>query len=186
VSPYKLLSVLLRYPDERLREAYAEIVAQVSGLPRCPQREGLRAFCAAWPEGPAAEHYVEVFDLHKRTSLYLTYYGHGDTRTRGMALLRLKKLYRAAGFPWDSAELPDYLPAMLEFAALAPERGEALLAQHRPELELLRLALHDRATSYAHLLEAAVAGLPALDTAARERVRTLIAEGPPLEMVGLR
>ena len=44
-----------------------------------------------------AQAYVETFDLRRRTSLYLTYYLHGDTRKRGMALLHLRRLYRAAG-----------------------------------------------------------------------------------------
>ena len=37
-----------------------------------------------------------------------------------MKLLRLKKLYRAAGLPMATNELPDHLCVMLAFAALAP------------------------------------------------------------------
>ena len=93
----------------------------------------------------------------------MTYYAHGDTRERGMALLRLKKLYRAAGLPLDSRELPDHLTVMLAFAALAPDGyGEALLAEHRPAIELLRLSLHDLGSAYAHVLDAVAALLPAL------------------------
>ena len=36
---------------------------------------------------------METFDLDRRTSLHLTYYLYGDTRKRGLALLRLKRLY---------------------------------------------------------------------------------------------
>jgi nitrate reductase delta subunit len=184
-SPYTLLSVLLRYPDERVEAARGEIREAVAQLRACPQRDGLRAFCAAW-DGLSAADYVATFDLDRRTSLYLTFYRHGDTRARGMALLRLKKLYRAAGFPWDSRELPDFLPGMLELAAASPAHGEALLAEHRAELELLRLALHDSETPYGHLLDAVVAGLPRPDERALAEVRRLLAEGPPVEMVGLR
>ena len=67
---------------------------------------------------------MQTFDLGKRCALYLTFYSLGDRRDRGLALLRLKKLYRAAGLPQDGTELPDYLPVMLEFAAAAP-RGTA-------------------------------------------------------------
>ena len=50
---------------------------------------------------------------------------------------------------------------MLAFAALAPAgHGEALLAEHRPAIELLRLSLHDLDSPYAHVLDA-VAGRPA-------------------------
>ena len=51
----------------------------------------------------------QTFDLHKRCGLYLTFYAHGDKRERGLALLRLKQLYRAAGLPLEgdrAARLP--------------------------------------------------------------------------------
>ena len=183
-SPYKLLSVLLRYPDDRVQAARGEIEAAVAALGPCPQRHGLRAFCSEWePLTPA--DYVATFDLDRRASLYLTFYRHGDTRARGMALLRLKKLYRAAGFPWESRELPDFLPGMLELAAVSPSHGEALLAGHRAELELLRLALRDRGTPYVHLVEAVVSGLGRPDERALAEVRRLLAEGPPVETVGI-
>ena len=97
-------------------------------------RDALERFLAGWTgdQTALAARYVETFDLRRRASLHLTYYAHGDTRERGMALLRLKKLYRAAGLPMESAELPDHLTVMLAFAALAPPgHGEALLAEHR-------------------------------------------------------
>lgn len=36
-----------------------------------------------------------------------------------MALLTLNQRYRAAGWDTDGGELPDHLPVVLEFAALA-------------------------------------------------------------------
>ena len=130
--------------------------------------------------------YVETFDLRRRASLHMTYYAHGDTRERGMALLRLKKLYRAAGLPLDSGELPDHLTVMLAFAALAPDGyGEALLAEHRPAIELLRLSLHDLGSTYAHVLDAVAALLPALSVSERSEVARLARDGPPDEAVGL-
>ena len=133
-----------------------------------------------------AQAYVETFDLRRRTSLYLTYYLHGDTRKRGMALLRLRRLYSAAGLEAATGELPDYLPLMLEFAALAPDGfGSTLLSEHRPALELLRAGLHDAGSPYAHLLDVLSSGLPRLTPRERERVRRLAADGPPSEQVGL-
>ena len=76
---------------------------------------------------------MQTFDLDKRSALYLTFYSLGDRRDRGLALLRLKKLYRAAGLPLEGSELPDYLPVMLEFAAVAPPaRGELVLRSTAP------------------------------------------------------
>jgi nitrate reductase delta subunit len=103
-----------------------------------------------------------------------------------MALVRLKKLYRAAGLPREGSELPDYLPVMLEFAALAPDGiGSHLLAEHRTGLELLRLHLTEARSPYAHLLDAVCAGLPRLRLPELEQVKRLLRDGPPQEEVGL-
>jgi nitrate reductase delta subunit len=180
-APWALLSFLLRYPDERVVAARS----QVATVERGPVRDALERFVAEWRE-PYAEHYVQTFDLRRRASLNLTYYAHGDTRERGMALLRLKKLYRSAGLPLDSAELPDHLTVMLAFAALAPPGyGEQLLGEHRPAVELLRLALHDLGSPYAHALDAVAACLPRLTVKDRAEVARLAREGPPEEAVGL-
>jgi nitrate reductase delta subunit len=186
--PWALLSFLLRYPDGDVAAARDQLAGVVSALPGGPVRDALQRFLAGWTgdQTALAARYVETFDLRRRASLYLTYYAHGDTRERGMALLRLKKLYRAAGLPMESSELPDHLTVMLAFAALAPPgHGEALLAEHRPAIELLRLSLHDLGSPYAHVLDAIAAGLPALSVSERGEVARLAREGPPEEAVGL-
>jgi nitrate reductase delta subunit len=179
---------VLRYPDAEVADSRDALAAEIAALPGSPVREALERFLAGW-SGDAtalAARYVETFDLRRRASLALTYYAHGDTRERGMALLRLKKLYRAAGLTLESAELPDHLPVMLAFAALAPEGyGEALLAEHRPAIELLRLSLYDAGSPYAHVLDAVAACLPALTVSERSEVARLAREGPPEEAVGL-
>jgi nitrate reductase molybdenum cofactor assembly chaperone NarJ/NarW len=187
-APWALLSFLLRYPDAGVAAARDDVAGEVSALPDGPVREALERFLARWTgdHTALAARYVETFDLRRRASLYLTYYAHGDTRERGMALLRLKKLYRAAGLPMDSSELPDHLTVVLAFAALAPAgHGEALLAEHRPAIELLRLSLHDMESPYAHVLDAIAACLAPLSVSERGEVARLAREGPPEEAVGL-
>ena len=179
---------LLRYPDRGLASAGPELRAEIAELPPGAVREALVRFMASWSDRHTvlAARYVETFDLRRRATLELTYYAHGDTRERGMALLRLKKLYRAAGLPLDSAELPDHLTVMLAFAALAPPgHGAAVLAQHRAGIELLRLSLHDLGSPYAHVLDAIAALLPALSVSERSEVARLAHDGPPDEAVGL-
>ena len=187
-APWALLSYLLRYPAPEIAAAGPELAAEVGALPAGPVRAALERFMGTWTadQTTLAARYVETFDLRRRATLELTYYAHGDTRERGMALLRLKKLYRAAGLPMEAPELPDHLTVMLAFAALAPEgRGEALLAEHRPAIELLRLSLHDAASPYAHVLDAIAALLPPLSISERSEVARLAREGPPDEAVGL-
>jgi nitrate reductase delta subunit len=187
-APWALLSFVLRYPDASVAGARDELAAEVAALPDGEVRAALLRFLDGW-RGDAtalAAGYVETFDLRRRASLHLTYYAHGDTRERGMALLRLKKLYRAAGFPLASSELPDHLTIMLAFAALAPPgHGEALLAEHAAAIELLRRSLHDLDSPYAHVLDAVAALLPPLDVSERADVARLAKEGPPDEAVGL-
>ncbi|EHN12538.1 Respiratory nitrate reductase delta chain [Patulibacter medicamentivorans] len=182
-------ALLLEYPDDELRVAAAPIPDLLAGLAPAPPVVALLRFARWWSTcdvGELERQYVETFDLRQRCSLYLTYYSEGDKRGRGMALLRLRKLYRAAGLPMASDELPDHLAVMLEFAAHAPGgRGIAILREHRATLELLRLALVDQGSPYADVL-AAVAGVLGEPTAGeRVRAATLATNGPPRELVGL-
>jgi nitrate reductase molybdenum cofactor assembly chaperone NarJ/NarW len=186
---YKLCSLLLQYPDEELLEGRPELSAAVAELPTSPGSAAIERFCAWWSgTDPLAlqQHYVETFDLNKRSGLYLTFYGEGDKRERGMALLRLKRLYRAAGLPLEAEELPDYLPVMLEFAAAAPDgQGNIVLREHRAALELVRASLRERTTPYSHLLDAVCLTVGEASAADRARAIKLAASGPPQELVGL-
>ncbi|GAA1024540.1 hypothetical protein Aple_101990 [Acrocarpospora pleiomorpha] len=185
----RLVSLCLQYPDTGLIAARGELAAAVSRLPESAARESLTRFAewfrAAEPMA-LARAYVETFDLRRKSSLYLTYYLHGDTRRRGMALLTLKQRYRVAGLTPPEGELPDYLPVVCEFAALAgPATGEAPLRQHRKGLELIRTALHDSGSPYALVLDALCAELPGLSEAEAAAVADLALAGPPAEEVGL-
>ncbi|WP_245245313.1 nitrate reductase molybdenum cofactor assembly chaperone, partial [Streptomyces palmae] len=185
----RLCSLFLQYPDSEITAARPVLGSHVEGLPPSPAAEQLAAF-TAWftaEETQALErHYVEMFDLRRKSSLHLTYYLHGDTRRRGMALLTLNQRYRAAGWDADSGELPDHLPVVLEFAALTgPGGGEAPLRQHRRGLELIQHALTDADSPYRHVLAALLTLLPPPTEADRAAVSRLAAEGPPNEEVGL-
>lgn len=181
--PWALLSVLMRYPEDDLRALHGELDA----LPDGAARVALEPFFAALPDAAAQQvAYVETFDMSRRVTPHLTYYEHGDTRRRGVALLRLKRLYAEAGLPLESDELPDHLAVLLAFTALAPPGyGETVLGEHRAALELLRLALHDARSPYAHVLDAVASGLPALGIEERADVARLAQHGPPEEAVGL-
>ena len=125
--------------------------------------------------------------LHsRRHCLHLSYYAYGDTRKRGMALLRFKHAYHAAGAELGEHELPDHLAVVLEFAATVdPAAGLRLLVEYRPVMELLRQSLRDTGSPYAVVLDAVCATLPQLGAADRRRVAELAAQGPPGEDVGL-
>ncbi|HVS99695.1 MAG TPA: nitrate reductase molybdenum cofactor assembly chaperone, partial [Solirubrobacterales bacterium] len=160
----------------------------ICGAVGSPESEAdTEGFMLEGDPGALAAHYVETIDLNKRSGLYLTFYSDGDKRERGSALVRLKRLYRAAGLPLEgTTELPDYLPVMLEFAATAPDgRGEIVLRESRASLELVRLALRDLGSPYADLLDATCAALGEASAAERALAGRLAAGGPPQELVGL-
>ncbi|MEV7689414.1 nitrate reductase molybdenum cofactor assembly chaperone [Streptomyces bungoensis] len=185
----RLISLLLQYPDAELVSAGDELADRIRTLAPTPAGRHLTVF-ADWfaAEEPEAleRHYVEVFDLRRRSSLYLTYYLHGDTRRRGMALLTLARRYQATGWDVDGGELPDHLPVVLEFAALAGSGpGEAPLRRHRRGLDLIHRALEAAESPYQHLLAALLTLLPPPTDADEQAVARLAAEGPPDEDVGL-
>jgi nitrate reductase molybdenum cofactor assembly chaperone len=182
-------SICLQYPDDRLRRMLPQVRSAVAALPPGRPRDRLTAFldhAAATPPGTLAEHYVEVFDRRRRCCLYLTWWSDGETRRRGGALAALKQRYRAAGVEFASRELPDFLPAVLEYAATADlADGLALLQEHRAGLELLRLALVDAGTPYAAPVEAVCTLLPGPSPADVAAAKALARSGPPREQVGL-
>ena len=186
---FELAAVLLTYPDQEMLDAGDELRAAAELIGSDDARDQFSAFLDWLLETPIVDvqrQYVQTFDLRRRSGLYLTYYLHGDTRKRGMALLVLKQRYRAHGLKLTDGELPDLLPVVLEFAAVAgPGDGEAPLRQHRQGLELLRAALTETGTPYRHLLDAICAVLPELTDDDMAAIRALAFDGPPVETVGL-
>ncbi len=182
---YQAAALALAYPDDDQRALGPRLRAVVAeqGL------VGLDGVLDLWDGDPTAaqQHYIDVFDLTRKRTLYLSFYADGDTRRRGETLAAFKQRYRRSGFLVDThGELPDYLPLVLEYAArVDPDDGAALLREHRRGLELLRLALIDRATPYAGVLEAVCGTLPGPSPRDKRAVMAMAAQGPPTERVGL-
>ena len=181
-------SWLIEYPREDLLARIGAMRQIAATLPHAA-REGLVSALDAI-EGQdllsLQETYVDTFDTRRRGCLYLTYFSQGDTRRRGLALVRIKQDFRAAGVEVSDDELPDHLGVVLEFAAgHDAARGEKILRQNRPGLELLRLHLQEIGSPWAGVLVAVCATLPPLDLADHDAVMRLAAEGPAEETVGL-
>lgn len=185
---WQAASLLLDYPDESLADTLETVRALAAGLP-VAERAGLDAVAEQLASATLPElqtEYVDSFDQQRRCSLYLTYFAYGDTRKRGAALLRFKQAYLACGLELDDAELPDHLGVVLEFAATAdPGTGRQLLLDHRASIEALSLALREMDSPWAGAVDAVRATFPPLPGDQAEAVRRLIANGPPVEEVGL-
>ena len=164
------LSALLAYPDAQLREATPSLREWVDADRRlAADRAGLHALidaiegrtAASNDEAGAADDglgalleaecaYVETFDRGRATSLSLFEHVHGDGRDRGQAMVDLLGMYEKAGLSFATSDLPDHLPAYLEFAALQPDdTAVQLLAEVDHILAAIGSALARRQSPYA-------------------------------------
>jgi nitrate reductase delta subunit len=187
-AAWQTASLLLDYPQEELLRQLPLLASACDTLPARvggPLRRTVDHL-ARTPLEESARQYVETFDNRRRCCLFLTYFVHGDTRKRGVALLRFKQAFRKAGLELTEAELPDHLCVLLEFGATANHLDAwGLLLDHRAGLELLRIALREQESPWAGAVEAVTATLPPLRGEEMDAVRRLAAEGPPDEEVGL-
>lgn len=190
IGALRAVSILLRYPSTETRD-FAQAVAAGEIRIRGGRRDRRRVedFCAWYGSAELSrlqEDYVEAIDFNRGASLHLTYHLHGDSRQRGLALVRIKRGYAAAGFEAAAEELPDYLPLMLEFAALeGSDRGIEPLTANREAIEIIRRTLAESESRLTPLIEVVAAALPRLTTRQERRVLRLAEEGPPTEQVGL-
>ena len=133
----RVLAALLAYPDAPLRDDLAEMstllhAERALSAPRRAELDALmEAIRSAEPLRNEAD-YVELFDRGRATSLHLFEHVHGDSRERGPAMIDLGLTYEKAGLSLKEGELPDYLPAVLEFVSTQPPRDAILSAlQHQ-------------------------------------------------------
>lgn len=188
---YQVLSLVLDYPTRQLQDRLPLLREAVDGA----AGHGVKSARTLLPLLDRLQHtplealereYVETFDLRRRCCLHLSYYGYGDTRKRGMALLDIKQAYQASGVDLAEDELPDHLCVLLEFTATVdPAVGRVLLLDHRAGIELLRISLADRGSAYLAAVEALTGTFPVLAGSDRDTVSKLIATGPPDEEVGM-
>lgn len=157
---YKLLAVLLDYPDQELLDHLPEIGAEIGKSQAIDKAEKdallkLIDFLANTPLIDLQESYVKTFDLTPEHSLHLTHHLFGDDndRNRGPALIDLGELYKDYGIQTTTNELPDYLPLILEFAAMLEDNeATTFLADANKVLTVLADNLIKAGSPYAPLL----------------------------------
>ena len=140
------------------------------------------------PLGQLQRDYVETFDVTRRCCLYLTYFTHGDTRKRGLALVEFKQAYRKAGVEFDAdcraARPPQRGPRVRRRRTTPRRRGGCSTPPCRYRDVANRLGGEWLPVARA---DARAAARPCPSSRARTRTRCsrLIAQGPPAEEVGL-
>ncbi|TXT21581.1 MAG: nitrate reductase 1 delta subunit [Gallionellaceae bacterium] len=121
---YKILSLLLEYPDQELLDNLPEIRAlcdrntEIDAEERASLRK-LLDHLAGKPLIDLQSDYVKTFDFTPEHSLHLTHHMFDDDsdRNRGPALIDLGEMFKEYGVKTVTNELPDYLPLILEFVA---------------------------------------------------------------------
>ena len=172
VGPYKLASVLLQYPTPALFEGLDRLDAEAAAISPRESRAGVRAV-----PGLAAGHRAD----RGRPAL------RGDLRPAPplRAVPDLLPLRRHPQARHGDARLQDRLPRRASScppmrsyrttcrwcssSPRSPRAGSRLLRSVRRDLELLRRALHQAETPYAHLVDAVCAQLPRLEPPATWR-----------------
>ena len=158
----RVLAALLAYPDAQLRGHLPEmrgLLATEAALVPARRREIDALIEMLERTDPLATeaNYVEMFDRGRSTSLHLFEHVHGDSRDRGPAMIDLGETYAKAGLIFTSTELPDYLPAVLEFVSTQPPReARAFLAEIVHILSALFGALAKRGSAYASVVGALI------------------------------
>ncbi|MGQ0522491.1 MAG: nitrate reductase molybdenum cofactor assembly chaperone [Betaproteobacteria bacterium] len=156
----RVLAALLGYPDTRLRGHLPEMTALLAednalSAARRGEIESLARWLAASESLEAETTYVETFDRGRATSLHLFEHVHGDSRDRGPAMIDLAQTYERGGLYLAPGELPDYLPAVLEFVSTQPPReAKAFLGEIAHLLNAIFSALLQRGSRYASVLGA--------------------------------
>ena len=173
---YKLLSKLLDYPDAALVAALPVLRGEIKRGFEAAEWLVLDRFLnhlASLDLTELQAAYVQTFDLTPEHALHLTHHLFGDDKNRGPALIDLTEFYKEYGLEMRannglannggandesadegaSNELPDYLPLVLEFAAmLETDEARMFLSQWAKVLNQLASNLEEAGSPYAPLI----------------------------------
>lgn len=166
---YKLLSVLLCYPERELIDNLAEVRQLLSECTDVAALEPLLQKLESEDLISLQESYVQTFDRTPTHSLHLFEHVHGEDRSRGSAMVDLMEEYKEAGFDIVSDELPDYLPMFLEFLSVIDnQKAQALLGSAVHVINHVGKKLTASESPYAVVFDALVSLSPIIPQALTE------------------
>lgn len=154
----KLIGVLMDYPQDELWQYREELLdaADAQAL-TVRRRVDLRDFAQRLLDTDpldAQDAWLSCFDRGRAMSLLLFEHIHGESRSRGQAMVDLQETYHRNGFELAAKELPDYLPLVLEYLSQRPaEEARDWLHQIHHIVGLLAARAGERGNPYAVLFE---------------------------------
>lgn len=157
---FKVFSELLSYPSEDMQKAadeMKEVIASEKLLSpkHLKEVEKFIDHIAQTDIYDLQEHYVDMFDRTRELSLHLFEHIHGESKSRGQALVSLGQLYEQYDIVSYTNELPDYLPLFLEFLSVVPEdKAQNTLVEPLAIFKVLTERLKEKKSSYAVVLDA--------------------------------
>lgn len=162
LKTYKILSLLLSYPGPELQEFLRETLPELrnEALLSPETIDGIENFINRFTKMDLTEwqaEYVQLFDYSRSASMHLFEHIHGDSKDRGQAMVNLLEFYRENGMQLSANELPDYIPAFLEFlSTMESQRAAELLAEPVHIIHRIHHALKEKDNPYQHVLAAIV------------------------------
>jgi nitrate reductase molybdenum cofactor assembly chaperone NarJ/NarW len=154
-SLLKIIALLLQYPDSDLLADLDELDQAIEALSDEATRQECRklaAYLRSTSKQRLQEDYTATFDLASGTCLNLSYHKFGDGKERGSALLAFREAYKSMGYEPTAAELPDYLPMVLELLSVCPESERSgTMMEYGEEIENIRRRLEAEGSPYTGL-----------------------------------
>lgn len=158
----RAMAALLGYPSADLKQHIGEVRAALHSEAVLPA-DALRRLEPLLTSFEAEDlldlqaDYSELFDSSRSLSLHLFEHVHGESRERGQAMIDLGQQYIDRGFIMEASELPDFLPAFLEFLSCSSsDEAREWLSEPAHVLAALEQRLSERKSPYAAIFHALV------------------------------
>ena len=165
MKTFKILGLLLTYPEGSIYKASDELVALLQEEALLPKKY-IKKIAAFLEQQKAQdllevqEDYVATFDRGRAHCLHLFEHIHGESRDRGQAMVDLSETYATKGIYINNNELPDYLPLFMEYLSLCSfAEAKDLLGEAIDVIAMIGAKLND--SPYKDLFEA-IAALSAI------------------------
>lgn len=162
IKTYKVLSLLLSYPNKELQDFLPQVenILKEDYLLQEDKISGLIEFCNRFNRLDLInwqEEYVQLFDYSRSVSLHIFEHIKGDSRDRGQAMVNLMEFYKVRGMQLTTKELPDYIPAFLEFiSTLTTEKAAELLGETVHVMDRINEALNESGNTYSSIFQAII------------------------------
>ena len=163
IKTYKILSLLLSYPSDELQNFLLEVERELreEALLQEDRIDEIDEFCKRFNHIDLTDwqgEYVQLFDYSRSVSLHIFEHIKGDSRDRGQAMVNLIEFYKEKGMHLTARELPDYIPAFLEFlSTLSIAKAAELLAETVNIMDKINEALSDGNNPYSSIFKAIIA-----------------------------